>query len=394
MRHALAGPSLIMCLGMALPAAAQNTPSREIMDQAQSVQAGKPEPAPDAALPPPSTKPDLVIAPIPLSNPAMGTGLAGAAVLYYNPNGSSRPWVSGFGGGYTSTDSWGLGASHNMTLADDRLRFQGWAGYGVANLRFYGIGANAGASNLSIKLRDKALAAMVDTQYQIFSKGFLRHLSFGARLYYLDMNARVSLPLPNHPNLTPPAIERHSQIAMLGPSFTFDSRNNPVDPRKGVYTTGSLTYGADWLGSDFTHHKLQIAGNGYFPLGRETVLVVRKTLCEASDGAPYYDLCLYGQNGDLRGYETGRYRDRASWALQGEVRQHLFGKIGMVAFGGIGGIARSVMTDSSVNPRIAIIPCTPAPRPAPSGRADNMRKRRSPGFWVFSPFCLHISPDG
>ena len=70
MRHALAGPSLMMCLGMALPAAAQNTPSREIMDQAQSVQAGEPEPAPDAALPPPSTKPDLVIAPIPLSNPA------------------------------------------------------------------------------------------------------------------------------------------------------------------------------------------------------------------------------------------------------------------------------------------------------------------------------------
>ena len=53
MRHALAGPSLMMCLGMALPAAAQNSPSREIMDQAQSVQAGEPEPAPDAALPPP-----------------------------------------------------------------------------------------------------------------------------------------------------------------------------------------------------------------------------------------------------------------------------------------------------------------------------------------------------
>ena len=54
----------------------------------------------------------------------------------------------------------------------------------------------------------------------------------------------------------------------------------------------------------------------------------------------------------------------------------------------------SVMTDSSVNPRIAIIPCPPAPRPAPSGRADNMRERRLPGFWVISPFCLHISPDG
>jgi hypothetical protein len=38
----------------------------------------------------------------------------------------------------------------------------------------------------------------------------------------------------------------------------------------------------------------------------------------------------------------GRYRDGASWAFQGEVRQHLFGKFGVVAFGGVGGIAEGV----------------------------------------------------
>lgn len=48
---------------------------------------------------------------------------------------------------------------------------------------------------------------------------------------------------------------------------------------------------------------------------------------------------MYGSSSDLRGYETGRYRDRASWAMQVEARQHLFGRFGVVAFAGIGGTA-------------------------------------------------------
>jgi outer membrane translocation and assembly module TamA len=48
---------------------------------------------------------------------------------------------------------------------------------------------------------------------------------------------------------------------------------------------------------------------------------------------------MYGSGNDLRGYEMGRYRDRASWAAQVELRQHLFGKFGAVAFAGVGGTA-------------------------------------------------------
>ena len=57
--------------------------------------------------------------------------------------------------------------------------------------------------------------------------------------------------------------------------------------------------------------------------------------------SPYYDLCLFGASADLRGYETGRYRDRASWALQGEVRHQFTDRWGGVAFLGLGGIAPS-----------------------------------------------------
>src|SRR5262249_41831228 len=58
-------------------------------------------------------------------------------------------------------------------------------------------------------------------------------------------------------------------------------------------------------------------------------------------GAPFYDLCLFGSQHDLRGYEGGRYRDHAMAAAQLEIRQHLFWRIGAVVFGGVGAVAPS-----------------------------------------------------
>ncbi|MGK6355938.1 BamA/TamA family outer membrane protein [Sphingomonas sp. DT-207] len=283
-----------------------------------------------------------MVAPIPVSNPAFGTGLAATAVLFYNPNRASQPWISGIGGGYTSTKSWGVGAFHSMSAAGDRVRALAFAGYGEVNLNFYGIGPNAGSAGVSVDLHDKAFMGLADGEFKIFRKGFLRHLYLGARYLYLDINASVDLPSlpPDSPVQIPSQLQRESKISMIGPAFTFDSRDNSTNPRKGVYATGSKLYGVEWLGSDFTHNKLQFAGNAYFPLGT-AVVGVRKQLCGASDDAPYYDLCMFGQQGDLRGYETGRYRDGASWAIQAEVRQHLFGRFGGAVFGGVGGIAEN-----------------------------------------------------
>ncbi|SNS17676.1 Surface antigen [Sphingomonas laterariae] len=355
MRLVLRGIALLALAGQALPAAAQDTalqatPGKQLIDQARTLTSDK-IPAGDEAATAPSSKPDLVLAPIPVSSPAVGTGLAAAGVLFYNPNRSAQPWVSGVAGGYTSTDSWGVGLFHSMSFARDRLRFLGLALYGEANLDFYGIGPDAGAAGKSVELNDKAFAGLVDLEGQIFTKGLLRHLYFGGRVLYMNLDASAAIPLPGRPDLIPPKLERDSTIAMIGPAFTFDKRDNSTNPRKGVYVQGSLLYGAKWLGSDFDHHKLSIAGNAYFPLAKTTVLAFRKQACSVSGDAPYYDLCLFGQHGDLRGFEAGRYRDGASWAFQLEIRQHIAGRFGMVAFGGVGGIAenaKSVWKDSTV----------------------------------------------
>lgn len=338
--------------GFAAPAAPQNLPIKDIGDEAQTLKPDSDLADVDLPLLSPSKKADLVVAPIPVSNPLVGTGLAGAAVLFYNPNGASQPWVSGLIGGYTDSDTWGVGAFQSMSVADDRVRFLGFAGYGDANINFYGIGPEAGEAGFSVEMNDRAVVGLLDAEVQMFKTGFLRHLFIGGRWLYLDLDASLNLPPPpDRPELDPPAIERNSAISMLGPSFTFDSRDNSTNPRKGALVQGSKLYGIKGLGSDFTHDKLQFVGNAYFPLGTTTVLGIRKQLCGVSDDAPYYDLCMFGQGGDLRGYEPGRYRDGATWALQAEIRQHVTGRFGLVAFGGAGGIAedtKAIWKDSTV----------------------------------------------
>ena len=37
--------------------------------------------------------------------------------------------------------------------------------------------------------------------------------------------------------------------------------------------------------------------------------------CATGQGAPFWDLCFYGQNNDLRGYAAGQYRDHAMATL-------------------------------------------------------------------------------
>lgn len=284
---------------------------------------------------------DLLIAPIPVSNPALGTGLAVTGVLYYNPNDEPTPWVTGVGAGYTSTDTWGGGLFHQMSFGDDRFRVSAMGGYGDAKLKFYGIGSQAGSAGVSVDLRNRGTMTYLDGEVRLFDRGLLSHLHVGARVSYLRVRSTISIPTPDRPDLNLPEFERRSAVSALGPSFTFDTRDHPFNPHKGVLVTGTWMFGAGFLGSDYEHRKLEILSTGYFPLAKKTVLAVRKTACAVKGDAPFFDLCMFGKHMDLRGYEAGRYRDGATWAFQVELRQGVTEKFGVVAFGGVGGIAKT-----------------------------------------------------
>jgi outer membrane protein assembly factor BamA len=120
----------------------------------------------------------------------------------------------------------------------------------------------------------------------------------------------------------------------------FDTRDNEMNPASGVYADFRGNFAQSSLGGDLSYRTFTLAGNWYRRTG-PGVLALRGFACGVSDNTPLFDLCLYGSGSDLRGYEAGRYRDRAMLALQGEYRFPLGGRFGGVVFAGSGKVART-----------------------------------------------------
>jgi outer membrane translocation and assembly module TamA len=94
------------------------------------------------------------------------------------------------------------------------------------------------------------------------------------------------------------------------------------------------------LGSRRQYQYYKVGYNAYREFGKKQVLAYRGLICSANQSVPFYDLCLFGVGNDLRGYTGGEFQNRRMFATQAEYRRELKGRFGMVAFGGVGGIAR------------------------------------------------------
>ncbi len=128
----------------------------------------------------------------------------------------------------------------------------------------------------------------------------------------------------------------------LGPSFRFDSRNNTIYPTKGILASGEilLTQIGDYNYVNYTidFRKFISIKNEKNVLGFQFFSV----LTSGSD-VPFYKLPQLGGDERLRGIENASlYRDKQSMYLQTEYRRDLFWRIGMVAFAGVGDVARNV----------------------------------------------------
>lgn len=320
--------TLMFTLGvLALPLPARADP---VADTTASVI----DPADKAAKSKPGVS--FVAMPIPLANPAIGNGLGVGAIALYKPGGSPRPWTSGVGGFYTDTRSWGVAAFQKAYIDDDRYRVIAGAGGGVFNIKFYGIGSDAGSRGRSIDLEEDAIGGLAEVLVRVGPK-----VHAGLRYRGAKVDTRLKLPaLPRFPDLVPPDIELKSAVSQLGLSGEYDSRDNEYSPNTGIYANGQWLVSDKALGSDFDYDLLNAAVNGYHRLDERSLLAWRGSICHAGDGAPFYDICNFGANNDLRGYPAGQFRDKAMFALQAEYRRKLFWRIGGTAFVGVGEVAR------------------------------------------------------
>lgn len=328
---------LILVSAVAPAAALANTPEHQVEEMSKDAEAAR-------------KATDLLIVPIPQSNPSIGTGLTLVGALLYEPEGSGgQPWITGAGALYTTKKSWAAGAFHKMSLADDQFRVMAFGGYGSFNLEFFGIGPNAGERGVSVDINQKGVVAILEGTMRVVPK-----LHAGARALYLNVDTTADRTLPAFPDLEIPPFQLNTTVVAVGPSLDYDTRDDTFAPTRGTLINAQWLFSVKDLGSDFSYNKLKLAANFYHPLSKTGVMAARLSMCGVSENAPFFDLCLYGQFNDLRGYQSGQYRDRASWAAQIEFRQHLGGRFGGVIFAGMGGIAPKLshIDDSTILPAV------------------------------------------
>lgn len=288
----------------------------------------------ESVRPPAKKKVSFVVMPIPVSSPAVGTGLVLPAILFYQPKGSARPWMTGAGALWTSNGSRAGGIFQKAYLGGDKFRLSGGLGRADLNLKFYGVGDNAASRDRSIGIEQKVDFALVQGLVQVSKHQFL-----GLRVRKASVDTTIPIALPAFPDLVIPPVELNLEIAGPGLVYQYDSRDNELDPSSGIFATGTLQWNLPGWGSDRDYTHFDGAINVYRKLGPHGVLAMRVAVCDVSSNAPFFDLCLYGANSDLRGYETGQYRDYTLLAAQAEYRWQFARRWGMVAFAGTGGVA-------------------------------------------------------
>ncbi len=277
---------------------------------------------------------DVVVAPIPISNPTIGTGLAVVVMPFYHLGKDSPLSNTAVAAGYTSSGSWGVGAAQSTRLRGDQMRIDGFLGYVDLRYRFFGVGSTAGGAGVSVPIVQKGYAFVPELLYQVAKSTFL-----GARLRAV----RVETALEGSPSAILEPLTGQSILVTstgVGPVAVFDTRDNEMSPASGVLIDFRGNFAEEKLGSDLNYQTFSLAGNYYRRAG-PGVLALRGYACRASDKTPLFDLCLFGSGNDLRGYEVGRYRDQRMVAFQGEYRFPLAGRLGAVVFGGSGKVART-----------------------------------------------------
>lgn len=285
---------------------------------------------------------DFIVAPIPIVNPTLGYGLMGAAAYMKKLDPESQASYVGGGGMYAEGGSWAVGLGGSFNLKADTWKVKGGLAYFDITVPFYGIGNEAGEDDRSVDMNEKGWAAGVKGMRRIAGDWY-GGLSYG----YVSLTS--SFEFDTDPPVVPPGPPLlglgKSTVASLGLIGERDSRDNQFAAYQGSFFQLTWSIADEAVGSDFDYQSIKANYNLYRRIKKNSnnmILAGRVSACATPGDTPFYALCKFGQNFDLRGYVGGRYRDKAKVAIQAELRWSFTKRWGVVGFLGVGGVGESL----------------------------------------------------
>ena len=279
---------------------------------------------------------DLVIAPIPAYSPQLGWNLTigGGYFMQIGDKDSEAPpsVIGGFVMG-AENGSYAYGGGANLHLLDDKIRLKLGAAYTDVRYEFYGIGNDQNDLGIRADLLQNGPIFFATGSYRVWKKLYL-----GLGYLVGDIDTRLRLDIPDQPFFDPTL---SLNMAAINIPVEIDSRDHEQFPRDGWLIKARGMLYRESVGSDFEAETFKFIVNRYLPMRDQDVLALRMIVKGASKDTPFFLLSSFGGSTDLRGYPSGRYRDRMMFATQAEYRWQFRDRWILTGFAGFGEVADS-----------------------------------------------------
>lgn len=274
----------------------------------------------------------LVVAPLPISSPAIGSGIIpviGYIFPFSKNDKVSPPSTVGVAGLVTNNGSRGFALGGQLFFKENTYEITSGFARGNVNYNIYGTGI---AADAKLPLQQTG---------NVFFGEFLRRIGwkFFAGPRFITGRSDITLrPSSNTSVPIPPDLGINTNLTAMGARLTRDTRPNHFYPIGGTFFTFTSDFFSQALGSKYSFQSYRTSFDKYWSVSKKQVIAYDANFCGTSGQPPFYGNCIYGTNNELRGYTAGKYFTRYTLATQAEYRLVLPKRFGLVAFGGVGGV--------------------------------------------------------
>jgi outer membrane translocation and assembly module TamA len=162
----------------------------------------------------------------------------------------------------------GITVGGGIVWSPERHRFRAtasaatWAGRFVSTtLTVEQADQDRQSDEYGLEIIDRSLRAVLEQRWRVGRTPRVE-AAYGFDIDHrrLELRATTAAPLP-----------LRARLAGLNATLTVDTRDNPFNPRRGLFHTSRLEVGAGWWLSDLAYARYQVQQYAYYPVGRATL---------------------------------------------------------------------------------------------------------------------------
>lgn len=281
---------------------------------------------------------------------ALAIGVGGITTFYTSQHELLRPSKITLSGYYSTRKQYKFTLAPEVYMARNRLFLSTNINFGKFVDKFWGIG-NDTPEIENEDYDSRAWGILLNFQFPPLLKFLPQNKSGIIYDYYKYsiIDARDN-PFLQQDHLTG---SKGGISSGLGLSFVWDTRDQIFYPTKGGYYQGKAIFYMKAIGSSFDFNSYELDLRQYIGLNQRNIIALQVFANFVRGNPPFYELSLLGGSHIMRGYFQGRYRDKNFLAGQMEYRRHLWWRLGMVAFAGLGDVEKEMrdfrITDAKVS---------------------------------------------